>query len=87
MPNGINPDTTILVSRTVVVSTEMTVTDLAEMVNTPPEQLAKAISTRAKATDWINENHLAEMVPRFDYTSTADGDVLDVDNWSLRTVR
>lgn len=81
----ITPDTRVVVQRTVTVSTEWTVAELAEMTGEDPHNLANVIGF-GQGDTWLAHEHVTEMVPEFDRASTAEhGDVLDADVWRVVT--
>lgn len=75
-------DTKVVVQRTVTVSTEWTVSDLAEMTGQGEDYILFEFAN-GRAQNWINECSLAEMVPDFNRASTAGGDTLDIDSWAI----
>lgn len=82
----ITPETIVVIQRTVTVSTARTVAELAEMTGEDPHNLANVIGF-GQGDTWLAHEHLAEMVPYFDRSSTADGDTLDSDEWQIADPR
>lgn len=78
------PDDLVTVQRTVIVSQQQTLQDLADAAGEPIRDVILAFKTRSSAKAWIEAHHVAEMVPYFDRSSEADGDTLDFDTWSAR---
>lgn len=79
----IDEDTTVIVQRTIVVSTEWSIADLAKATGEDVADVVQSFRDGA-GDEWISLYHVAEMVPEFDRSSTADGDVLDYDIWTAR---
>lgn len=82
----ITPDTRVVVQRTVTVSTEWTITELANMSCEDVADVVQSFNDGA-GDEWIRLYHVAEMVPEFDRASEADGDVLDSDEWQIADPR
>jgi hypothetical protein len=74
--------TPVVVQRTVTVSTEWSLDELAEMTREPIDIVIFEFDN-GRGQKWIQEHHLVEMTPEFDQYSTADGDALDVDTWAV----
>lgn len=81
MARNFTADTRVVVQRTVIVSTEHTLGDLATMTGEDLDDVLWSFNN-ASGNAWVQDYHVAEMVPYFDRSSTADGDTLDVDSWA-----
>jgi hypothetical protein len=81
----VTPDTRVVVQRTVTVSTEWSIADLAQLSGETVEDVVTSFNNGARQ-EWVRLYHVAEMVPEFDRASTADGDVLDIDSWAIVSV-
>lgn len=86
MPAKLNDQSTVVIHRTITVSTEHT---LAELAKISGEDVSDVIWSfeHGSGQAWVDDYRVAEMTPTFNSTMTEDGSTIDSDVFTISRLR